>query len=69
VFAGVIQVKSSGSAASSTLYCNKYTIDVLAKTVTKIRSTLPLRTESGAVEPSGVTTELATTCLTPNLTA
>jgi hypothetical protein len=69
VFAGVIQVKGSGSAVSSALYCNKYTVDVLAKTVTKIRSTDPLRQQSGTIEPAGVTDELATTCLSPNLNA
>ena len=69
VFAGVIQVMGSGGSVSFSEYCNKYTVDVLAKTVTKIRSTDPLRQQTGTIEPASVSDELATTCLTPNLNA
>ena len=69
VFAGVVQVKDANGSTSSTLYCNKYSVDLLTKTVTRIRATEPLRSVTGAVSVNSVSAELASTCLTPNLTA
>ena len=69
VFAGVVQVKDANGSITSTLYCNKYSVDLLAKTVTRIRATEPLRSATGAVSVTSVTDELASTCMSPNLTA
>ena len=69
VFAGVVQVKNANGSITSTLYCNKYSVDLLAKTVNKIRATEPLRSVAGAVSVDTVSDELASTCVAPNLTA
>ena len=69
VFAGVVQVKNANGTITSTLYCNKYSVDLLAKTVNKIRATEPLRSVAGAVSVDSVSDELASTCVAPNLTA
>ena len=69
VFAGVVQVKNANGSITSTLYCNKYSVDLLAKTVNKIRATEPLRSVAGAVSVDTVSDELASACVAPNLTA